>query len=333
MPVLISQFQPPALLRNGHLQTILPALLPQRHQLAREYEKLDLKDGDFLDLYWIRSARKRLAIVSHGLEGSADALYIRSMSAALKADHWDVMTWNYRGCGAETNLLLRSYHSGESNDLRIVIDHAAGSYEEIVLIGFSLGGNITLKYLGEAAPHPRITRAAAVSAPVDLASCARVLDELPSNRFYLRRFLKTLIAKMELKARRFPGQLDIANIRAIRSFREFDDRYTAPLHGFIDAADYWARASSLPHLPNITVPALLLNARNDPFLSEESFPYALAEAHEWLSLEAPASGGHVGFLDGLGAHHSWAERRIIEFLREGQAASRPNDLPLMLPPQ
>ncbi|CAN5693866.1 alpha/beta fold hydrolase [soil metagenome] len=315
MPVLVSQFQPPTLLRNGHLQTILPAFLPLRHQTVREHEKLDLADGDFLDLYWIRSSRKRLAIVSHGLEGSADALYIRSMSAALKADQWDVLTWNYRGCGAETNRLLRSYHSGESNDLRIVTDHAAGTYEEVVLIGFSLGGNITLKYLGEASPHHRITRAAAVSAPVDLKGCAQVLDELPTNRFYLHRFLKSLIAKMELKARLFPGKLDITNIRSIRSFREFDDRYTAPLHGFKDAEDYWARASSLPHLPKITVPALLLNARNDPFLSEESFPQELAEKHACLFLEAPASGGHVGFLDGLGSHHSWAERRIIEFLR------------------
>lgn len=315
MPVLASQFQPPALLRNGHLQTILPTLLPFRHNQAREHEKLNLPDGDFLDLYWIRSARKRLAIVSHGLEGSADALYIRSMSAALKADRWDVLTWNYRGCGTETNRLLRSYHSGESNDLRIVIDHAAGSYEKIVLIGFSLGGNITLKYLGEAAPHPRVTGAAAVSAPVDLATCARVLDELPSNRFYLQRFLRTLIAKMELKARLFPGKLDITNIRSIRSFREFDDRYTAPLHGFKDADDYWAKASSLPYLPAINVPALLLNARNDPFLSEESFPFEIAEAHRWLSLETPASGGHVGFLDGLGSRHNWAERRVLQFLR------------------
>ncbi len=316
MPILVSQFQPPALLRNGHLQTILPAFLPLRHNPVREHEKLDLADGDFLDLYWIRSSRKRLAIVSHGLEGSADALYIRSMSAALRANHWDVLTWNYRGCGSETNRLLRSYHSGESNDLRLVVDHAAGSYQEIVLIGFSLGGNITLKYLGEAAPHPRITGAAAVSAPVDLATCAQVLDELPSNRFYLRRFLKTLIAKMELKARRFPGKLDIANIRSIRSFREFDDRYTAPLHGFIDADDYWAKASSLPHLHKITVPTLLLNARNDPFLSGESFPEELAEKHTCLFLEAPASGGHVGFLDGLGSHHNWAERRLIDFLRD-----------------
>lgn len=315
MPVIASQFRPPLLLRNGHLQTILPALLPQRHRPVREHERLDLEDGDFLDLYWIRSSRKRLAILSHGLEGSADALYIRSMSAALKTKQWDVLTWNYRGCGSETNRLLRSYHSGESNDLRLVIEHAAQSYEELVLVGFSLGGNITLKYLGEAPPHPHVRGAVAISAPVDLATCAQTLDELPSNRFYLQRFLKTLIAKIELKARRFPGELDTARIRAIRSFREFDDRYTAPLHGFNDADDYWARASSLPHLPRITVPALLLNAKNDPFLSEESFPHEIAEKHAWLFLETPASGGHVGFLDGLGSDHNWAERRVIQFLR------------------
>lgn len=314
MPVIKSQFQPPTLLRNGHLQTILPSLLPQRHNPTREYEKLELEDGDFLDLYWIRGGRKRLAILSHGLEGSVDAVYIRSMSAALKKADWDVLTWNYRGCGNETNRLLRSYHSGESHDLRLVINHAATDYDDIVLIGFSLGGNITLKYLGEAKSHPIITGAVAISAPVDLATCARTLDERPSNRFYLQRFLKTLIVKIERKARRFPDQLNITNIRAIRTFREFDDRYTAPLHGFNDADDYWAKASSLPHLHKITVPSLLLNAQNDPFLSEESFPHEVAAKHSWLTLEAPASGGHVGFLDGLGSDHNWAERRVIEFL-------------------
>ncbi len=315
MPVIASQFHPPFLLRNGHLQTILPALLPQRHHHVREHERLELDDGDFLDLYWLRSNHRRLAILSHGLEGNADALYIRSMSAALKADHWDVLSWDFRGCGAETNRLVRSYHSGESNDLRLVINHAAKNYEEVVLIGFSLGGNITLKYLGEAPPHPAVKSAAAISAPVDLASCAKVLDKLGSNRLYLHRFLRTLIAKIELKARRFPGKLDTTNIRAIRSFQEFDDRYTAPLHGFNDAEDYWAKASSRPHLHKINVPTLLLNARNDPFLSEESFPHEIAEAHEWLSLEAPSSGGHVGFLDGLGSDHNWAERRVIQYLR------------------
>lgn len=315
MPVLTSQFYPPYLLRNGHLQTILSALLPQRHNPTREHERLDLEDGDFLDLYWMRSSRKRLAIVSHGLEGNVDAVYIRSISAALKANHWDVLSWNFRGCGSETNRLLRSYHSGESNDLRLVINHAANGYEEIALIGFSLGGNITLKYLGEAPPHPIVKGAVAISAPIDLAASARVLDEIAFNRLYLHRFLKTLIAKIELKARHFPGKLDIANIRSIRSFREFDDRYTAPLHGFQDADDYWAKASSLPHLHKITVSTLLLNACNDPFLTNESFPKDIAAEHKWLSLEAPASGGHVGFLDGFGSDHNWAERRVIQYLR------------------
>ncbi len=173
---------------------------------------------------------------------------------------------------------------------------------------------MTLKLLGEAPPHPAIVGAVAISAPVDLASSARALDRRWSNRIYLQRFLKTLIAKVEAKAVRFPGQLDATRARRIRSFAEFDDRYTAPLHGFRDAADYWARSSARPVLPRITVPALLLNARDDPFLTPESFPWPEAEASACFCLEAPESGGHVGFLDGKRGLQPWSERRAAEFL-------------------
>ena len=156
------------------------------------------------------------------------------------------------------------------------------------MLGFSLGGNITLKYLGEAAPHPAVKAAVAISVPVDLASSARALDQRLGNRLYLRRFLATLIAKMEAKALRFPREVDVSGIRSIRSFQEFDDRYTAPIHGFRDAADYWAQSSSRQYLPRIGVPTLLLSARNDPFLTPESFP--VAECGD-KSLRVPGSAG------------------------------------------
>jgi hypothetical protein len=318
MPVIASSFHPPWFLRNGHLQTILPVLFPRSLPIVFRDERLELEDGDFLDLHWApaqqEAAARSLVILSHGLEGSAGNGYIRGMASAFNAAGWDALAWDFRGCGSEPNRLVRFYHSGETRDLAAVIRHAAAEYPRIALVGFSLGGNITLKYMGEAPPHPAIIGAAGISVPVDLAACAQALDLRRSNHIYLGRFLKTLIAKVEAKAARFPAQLDTTGIRNIRSFREFDDRYTARIHGFRDAADYWAQSSARQHLPGITLPTLLLSARNDPFLTPESFPFAEAERHPYLFFEAPASGGHVGFLDFVRGMEPWSERRVVEFV-------------------
>src|ERR1700757_1233047 len=224
MPVLTSRFRPPFFLGNGHIQTVLSALLPPRSHIAIQRERLELIDGDFLDLDWARIGADRLTILSHGLEGSSDARYIRGMAAALNAAEWDVLVWNFRGCSQETNRLPRLYHSGETGDLGAVIDFAATRYSRIALVGFSLGGNLILKYLGEANPHPAVIGAVAISVPIDLAATARALDHRWSNRIYLRRFIKSLIAKVETKARRFPDQVDVSRSRAIRTLQEFADR-------------------------------------------------------------------------------------------------------------
>lgn len=315
MPVVSSSFSPPAWLRNGHFQTILPALLPRQFSGRIERERLELEDGDFLDLDWQRHGNSRVVILSHGLEGSSRNDYILGMSQALQRAGWDTLAWNFRGCSGEPNRLLRFYHSGETGDLGRVIRHSARQYEQIALVGFSLGGNLTLKYLGEAPPHPAICAGAAISAPIDLASCARELDERRANRVYLRRFLTTLIAKVEEKARRFP-ELDASQARTTASFREFDDRYTARIHGFRDAQDYWTRSSARPLLPRITVPTLLINPRNDPFLGPGCYPEPEAEANPHFYLEMPDSGGHVGFLDLANGLERWSERRVAEFLAE-----------------
>lgn len=321
MPVVASTFQPPRWLRNAHLQTILPVFWRRNLRFPGETERLELADGDFLDLHWHRCGRCRLAILSHGLEGSFDAGYIRGMASALVAAGWDTLAWTFRGCGPEPNRLLRFYHSGETGDLAKVIDHAARRYEQIALVGFSLGGNLTLKYMGEAPPHPAVIGAAAVSAPVDLAASARALDRRRGNRLYLRRFLRTLIAKVEAKALRFPDELDLAGIRRIRSFQEFDDRYTARLHGFRDAEDYWTRSSARQFLPRITAPSLLINARDDPFLPSACFPVTEAETNPRFFLDAPAHGGHVGFFDfRQGDPRTWAERRVADFFARASLA-------------
>lgn len=321
MPLIPSAYLSPPGLRNGHVQTILPVLLPRRRPRWQRRERLELPDGDFLDLDWLSGGHPRLAILSHGLEGSAEAIYMRGMAATLAAAGWDILAWNFRGCGGEENRLPRSYHSGESGDLRLVIEHAAEKYPRIALVGFSLGGNITLKAIGEAPAHPAIVAAVAISPPVDLASSAVALDERSGNRLYLKRFLKTLIAKTEIKARRFPDAIDTTGIRGIRTIKDFDDRYTAPLHGFRDADDYWAQASSLPYLERIHVPALLLSARNDPLLAGPSFPEALARASETFHLELPSEGGHVGFLDFAQGMRPWHERRVAQFLNDHASGS------------
>ncbi len=321
MPVVAPTFWPPWWLRNAHLQTILPVWWRRNLRFPGEPERLELPDGDFLDLDWVRCGHRRLVILSHGLEGSFDAGYIRGMASALVAAGWDALAWTFRGCGPEPNRLLRFYHSGETGDLATVIHHAARRYDRIALVGFSLGGNLTLKYLGEKPPHPSIIGAAAISAPVDLAASAGVLDRRWGNRLYLRRFLDTLVAKVEAKARRFPAEIDLTGIRRIRSFQEFDDRYTARLHGFRDAEDYWTQSSARQFLPLLTVPSLLINARDDPFLPPACFPFAEAEVSACFFFDAPAHGGHVGFLDfPSGDLRTWAERRVVDFLN---AASSP----------
>jgi predicted alpha/beta-fold hydrolase len=322
MPIVPSRFQPPLYLRNGHVQTILPVLLPRRVRLKVERERLELADGDFLDLDWARAGRDRVAILTHGLEGSSTQTYIRGLAAALTSAGWDVLAWNFRGCSGEPNRLLRAYHSGETGDLGAVITQAARAYPVIALVGFSLGGNVTLKYLGEAPPHPAVRAGVAISSPIDLGACARQLDERRSNRLYLRRFLVSLATKIEIKARLFPGKLDARGVRKLGSFQEFDDRYTGPMHGFRDADDYWTQASSRQFLPRITVPALLLQPRNDPFLAPTAYPWPEAEASARFHLEAPESGGHVGFLDLQRGLQPWSERRVVEFLAEHMDAGR-----------
>jgi len=314
MPIVSSQFRPPRLLWNGHVQTILPVLFPRGIKLAYERERLELVDRDFLDLDWVRAGSKRVAILSHGLEGSSRDECVLGMVVALVAAGWDVLAWNFRGCGGQGNRLARFYHSGETGDLGAVIERAAPAYGQIALVGFSLGGNVTLKYLGEGRTHPAVVAGVGISVPVDLTASCRVLDGRWGNRIYLRRLVGRLVAKVQAKAREFPLEIDADGAERIRTFAEFDGRYTAPLHGFRDAEDYWARSSARGFLGSIRVPTLLLNARNDPFLAPECFPVEEAKENPALFLETPESGGHVGFLDFVHGLQPWSERRVVDFL-------------------
>lgn len=315
MPLVASAYRAPlGVLRSGHVQTVWPALFRRVRGVAYTRERLELPDGDFVDLDWLRRGQARVAVVSHGLEGDAHRPYVRGMARALFEAGWDVLAWNFRGCSGPPNRLARFYHSGATDDLDAVVQHALGQgYRRLALVGFSLGGNLTLKYVGERgeALDPRVGAALACSVPVDLAAGAAHMAR-PAARLYMRRFLRALQAKLQAKQHLYPAVLDTAGFEALRTFAQFDGRYTAPLHGFRDAADYWARASSGPLLPAIARPTLLLNAADDPFLPPSCFPVEMARTHPHLALEVPRHGGHVGFV--LAGRTYYAERRAVAFL-------------------
>ena len=305
-------YRPPPWLRSGHLQTIVPSLFHRVDGVAYRRERLDLADGDFLDLDWAGpdDAQNRLVVIAHGLEGSSDRAYVRGMVRAFVRRGWAALAWNLRGCSGEPNRLARAYHSGATEDLDAVVRHAvAAGWGRIGVVGFSLGGNLSLKWLGERggdAP-PEVQAAVGVSVPVDLANSAAVMEAW-SRRLYMLRFIRKLDAKTREKHARFPDGPDPASVARMRTFAEFDAHVTAPLHGYASAQDYWARASSGPDLQHIRVPTLLVNALDDPFLGDACYP----ERAGAVRVLAPRHGGHVGFMAGGGEY--WSETTAARWL-------------------
>ena len=313
----MSSYAAPWWLPGGHLQTIVPALRPPPPaRLARE--RWETPDGDFIDVDFAgERASPRLAVLFHGLEGGSDSHYARALAARMAQAGWRLAIPHWRGCSGEPNRLPRAYHSGDSVEIDWVLRKFLSFDKPLFALGVSLGGNALLKWLGERGDEARaiVRRAAAVSAPIDLAAAGRALDRGLSRVLYTRMFLSTLKPKSLAKLEVFPDMYDGARVQAARTFREFDDAFTAPLHGFRDVDDYWARASSGPWLERIRVPTLLLNARNDPFLPEPDLLAAARKTPQCLVLEFPRSGGHAGFLAGpFPGHHAWLPRRLLEFL-------------------
>lgn len=302
----MSPYHAPWWLPGGHLQTLYGALGPAPH-VAWRRERWDTPDGDFVDLDWAARGDGPLLALFHGLEGGSPSHYARKIAAHALARGWRCVVVHFRGCSGQANRLARAYHSGDSAELdwilrRLRADGAAG---------VSLGGNVLLKWLGEqgAGARPLLRRAVAVSAPVDLAASGRALQRVLNRALYARHFLVTLRAKAAAKIARHGLALDARRVARARTLHDFDDLVTAPLHGFRDADDYWARASSAPWLERIRVPTLLLNARNDPFLPPQALLAATRRVSAEVVLEFPASGGHAGF-PGRG---QWLARRVLEF--------------------
>lgn len=318
MPIISSSLYkgPPRHLFNGHFETIVPSLFRKVKGVNYERERINTPDEDFLDLDWSRIGSSKLLIISHGLEGSSDRHYVLGLVKLFNQNGYDVCAWNNRSCSGEINLAPRLYHHGTSEDLKHVVDTIIlqKKYSSIFLSGISMGGAQTLKYLGETGKSlPKEIKAAAVySTPCNLPSSAATL-KLRGNAFYKKRFLGKLKLKLATKAIQFPELIDLNVLASINDFDAFDTLFTAPLHGFKDAADFYATVSADNWLEDINIPTLIVNALNDPLLGEACYPIELADTHDHIFLEIPKRGGHTGFTI-KGQEYTWVEGRLLEWI-------------------
>lgn len=312
-----SDYKPPGLLRNGHFNTIRTAIFRKAPRVEFKRERITTHDKDFLDLDLIQKGNKKIAILCHGLEGSSGSKYISGTSHILSSNGFDICAMNYRFCSGEINLTPQLYHSGFTIDLNTVIEHLLPQYEEIYLIGFSLGGNLVLKYVGDQKFNlsSKIQAACAVSVPMNLYSSSIKMLRF-QNVLYTKRFLKTLFEKLRLKHQQFPGNFDLQHIPKVKNVLDFDEYYTGPLNGFSGAVDYYTQCSSKQFLENIEVPTLIINALDDPFLAEDCFPSSKEINNEQLTLSYPKYGGHVGFFQN--SMYCWEEEQISQFLLNQQ---------------
>lgn len=317
MPLTESNYKgPPFYYLNGHIETIAPSLFRKVKGVEYEREQIDTPDDDFLNIDWLKGGHKRVLVISHGLEGGSDRHYAKGLAKLFFENGWDVAAWNNRSCNGEMNRQKILYHHAASYDLRSVVNHIEekADYTEIALVGISMGGGQTIRYLGEHEAHglpEAIQKAVVISAPVSLVESAKTLL-LKSNKVYEQRFLKKLKEKVRAKAAQFP-EIDITDLDQMTSLREFDNKYSGPLHGFKDAKEFYQFCDPYPFVQKVDRKLLILNALNDPLLVGECFPYEIAKNSKNIYLETPKRGGHVGFAR-IGKEYTYSEVRTFEFL-------------------
>ncbi len=303
-------------MKNRHLQTILPGVIHPPFPSVKK-DRVELEDGDFIDLLWTDVRAPQTLLVLHGLEGSVDSAYAKRILNYCNQQQIAAVLMHFRGCSGEPNRLLRSYHSGETGDLQRVINHLKGSdINNIALLGYSLGGNVTLKYMGETTTDPAIRCAIAVSAPMRLDICSDAMDQ-GFARIYQASLLRSMIKKMHLKRtllkasdRHFPDPHSMQNIR------QFDDSFTAPIHGFDSVEHFYQSCSSRQFLINIDKPTLIIQSLDDPFMTTEVLPRE-HELSDSVNLELSTHGGHVGFIgDNKMRPRFWLQNRIHRFLSD-----------------
>lgn len=315
MPLPI--YRRPWFLFNEHFETIWPSLFRILRSPGYRRETIPTPDDDFLDIDWLESGCNRLSIISHGLEGNSYRHYVVGMAATFAEHGWDALAWNFRGCGGQINRQPRFTHNGASEDLNTVVRHAltVRNYQTVVLVGFSMGGNLSLVYLGrEAAKIPSAIKAAVCfSVPCDLAASAQKMAAL-SNTIYMRRFTRLMGQKVKRLSQDFPEEFPIHDYHLIKSFFDFDQRYTAPLHGFRNAEHYWQESNCLRFLGTIRCPVWIINAQNDPFLSPSCFPRFSQHGNPLVHLITPMYGGHCGFTSTNLKGRYWSEITAVSLL-------------------
>jgi len=318
MPLVKSHYNPPLIFKSGHLSTIYAGLYRNVSGVYQKRERITLHDQDFIDLDWSYAAYhknvSKLIVILHGLEGNAQRAYVKGTAKLFNQNGYDAVGMNFRSCSGELNRLYRSYNAGATDDLREVIEHILTNYpnySHIVIKGFSLGGNMLLKYLGEAIRVPKEVKAGiAVSVPCDLEGSLGQMNRV-ENFLYARMFLKYLQKKLIEKHAAFPSLISLDAIKKADSLLKIDHLYSSKAHGYTDAFDYYNKCSSRQFLPYIKIPTLLINAKNDSFLSEECYPIEEAEQNKNLHLEIPKYGGHVGFFDENNIYYT--EKRALNF--------------------
>ncbi len=319
MPILTSDFNPNLPFKSAHFNTMYRPLF-MKDTIKYQRKRITTWDADFIDLDFSFISSKTLVLLIHGLEGSSESNYMITTSNHLNNSGLDTVCMNLRSCSGEDNLLLETYHSGKTDDVDFIIKHLTANYnyENIIIVGFSLGGNLTLKYLGEYDDIPtEVKGGIAVSVPIDLTSSQAELTKL-KNKIYLNEFLRTLKLKILEKAEKFPEyKLNKELLFKATKFRHLEKQYTVPIFGFESSDDYWIKASSKPYIPNIKVPALLINSLDDSFLSEKCFPNKEAKSLSNFYLLTPDYGGHVGFISSFtNTDNYWLENRIGQFINE-----------------
>ncbi len=317
--ILESKFQPARWLPNAHLQTLFPAFFRPSPRLSLRRERIELPDGDFLDLDWLNAEFRPsapLVILLHGLTGSIQSKYIRGLMRRLQQQGIRSVLMHFRGASGEPNRLPRGYHSGETTDIDFVAHllHSREPNTPMAAVGFSLGGNVLLKWLGEQGNSVPVRTAVAISVPFDLRLCAAAIRQ-GFSRIYQDRLLRLMRASVEQKFQRIEPPFDLPDLGQLRDFFDYDAAITAPLHGFASVDEYYDRCSSRHYLKDIQIPTLIVHAIDDPFMAPSVVP-GEHELSEQVTLELSATGGHVGFVtaNARGLPAFWLEERIPEHL-------------------
>ena len=313
-------YKPPFPFKNYHISTIVPSLFRKIKGIKYERVRINTPDDDFLDVDFSKTGSKSIIVILHGLEGNAQKAYVKGLARIMNKAGIDALAVNLRGCSEEDNHKFYSYHSGKTDDLETIINYLKDNYdyEKIFLAGFSLGGNVVLKFAGEQKNlDEKIKAAIGISVPCDLKATAHNFLK-KDNFLYQYRFIRSLRKKALIKIQRFPEYQHLEEkIKACRTFFDFDNLITAPANGFKDAEDYWKKSSSKQFIPSIRIPALLINALDDPFLPPECYPYEEAKQNPLFRFVTPEYGGHVGFINRWFFNKElWHEQKVLEFIRQ-----------------